>query len=189
VRRPTARRREATLTEEVSIRGAGREDAAGVLAVYAPIVRDTAISFEEEPPSVDEMAGRIAKSHLWLVAELDGEVAGYAYAGPFHARSAYRWSVEVSVYLGPEARGRGIGKRLLGVLLDRLREMGFVNAFGGVALPNDASVGLFESLGFERIAHWDKAGFKHDAWHDVDWWQLRLRDPTVPPPPLGGAAS
>lgn len=148
-------------------------------------MKDTTVSFEDEPPSTEEMAGRIEKSHLWLVADRGGEIAGYAYANAFHPRSAYRWSVEVSVYLEPGARGRGVGKHLLGVLLDRLREMGFVNAFGGVALPNDASVGLFESLGFERIAHWDKVGYKFGAWHDVDWWQLRLREPTVPPPSSG----
>jgi L-amino acid N-acyltransferase YncA len=166
------------------IREARPEDAVGVLEIYGPIVRETHISFEEESPSLEQISERIAESHLWLVAESGGEILGYAYAAPFHPRPAYRWSVEVSVYLRPEARGRGLGRQLLEGLLERLREMGFVNAFGGVALPNPASVRLFESLGFERIAHQEQVGFKLGSWYDVDWWQLRLRDPTVPPPPL-----
>jgi len=169
----------------MTIREATADDAPAVAAIYAPVVTDTVISFEEEPPSADEMAKRIAGSHLWLVAEDDGgQVVGYAYAAPFHPRAAYRWSVEVSVYLGPEARGRGIGKRLVSELVDRLREMGFVNAFGGTALPNPASERLLQSLGFEQVAVQKHVGFKFDAWHDVSWRQLRLREPTVPPPEL-----
>ena len=176
------------MTDPVSIRPAGPDDAAGVLAVYAPIVRETTISFEAEPPSVEEVAARIAASHVWLVAEAEREVVGYAYAAPFHPRDAYRWSAEVSIYLGPAARGRGIGKRLVGEVLDRLREMGFVNAFAGITLPNPASVRLFESFEFRKIAHWDQAGYKLGAWHDVAWWQLRLRPATVPPPALSTCA-
>src|SRR5687767_5749164 len=119
-----------------SIRPAGPEDAAAVLAIYAPIVRETAISFEDEPPSGAEMARRIEASHLWLVAEEGGTVAGYAYAGQFHPRHAYRWSTEISVYLAEDARGRGLGKRLVGELLERLKEMGYVNAFAGTTMPN-----------------------------------------------------
>jgi phosphinothricin acetyltransferase len=166
------------------IREATAEDAAAIAAIYAPMVTDTVISFEEEPPSPDEMAERIATSHLWLVAEQEGQVVGYAYASRFHPRAAYRWAVEVSIYLAPEAQGRGIGKRLLGTLLDRLKEMGFVHAFGGTTQPNPASEGLFESFGFKKIAHWDRVGFKFDDWHDVSWRQLTLQEPTVPPPDL-----
>ena len=166
------------------IREATPADAAAIAAIYAPMVTDTIISFEEEPPSAEEMAERIAASHVWLVAEEDGKVVGYAYAAPFHPRAAYRWAVEVSIYLAPEARGRGVGKDLLAPLLERLREMGFVQAFGGTALPNPASERLLESFGFKKIAHWERAGFKFDAWHDVSWRQLTLREPTVPPPDL-----
>jgi L-amino acid N-acyltransferase YncA len=172
------------MEREPSIREARPEDAAGVLGIYGPIVTETHISFEEEPPSLEEMSERIAGSHLWLVAEFEGGIVGYAYASQFHPRSAYRWSTEVSVYVSPEAREHGLGRRLLEALLDRLREMGFVNAFGGIALPNPASVRLLESLGFRKIAHWDRVGFKLGSWHDVVWWQLRLRDASIPPPPL-----
>ena len=154
----------------MTIREASGDDAAAVAAIYAPLVTDTVISFEEEPPSPEEMARRIAASHLWLVAEEDaGDLAGYAYAAPFHPRAAYRWSVEVSVYLADDARGRGVGKRLVTELVDRLRDMGFVNAFGGTALPNPASERLLESLGFEQVALQKDVGFKFDAWHDVSW--------------------
>jgi L-amino acid N-acyltransferase YncA len=168
----------------VTVRDAAAADAAAVAAIYAPLVTDTIISFEEEPPSATEMAERIAASQAWLVAEEDGEVVGYAYAARFHPRAAYRWSTEVSIYLVPAARGRGIGKRLLGELLERLKEMGFVNVFGGTSLPNAASERLLESFGFKKIAHWEHVGFKFDAWHDVSWRQLTLQEPTVPPPDL-----
>ena len=168
------------------IRAATPGDAEAIAAIYAPLVTDTIVSFEEEAPSAADMADRIAASHLWLVAEEDGEVVGYAYAAPFHPRAAYRWSVEASVYLAPSARGRGIGKQLVAELLERLKEMGFVNVFGGTALPNAASERLLESFGFKKIAHWEHAGFKFDAWHDVSWRQLTLQEPTVPPPELRG---
>ena len=156
---------------------------AAIRQIYAPIVKDSAISFEETPPSSEEIAERIAASLAWLVAVADGEVIGYAYASPFHERAAYRWSSEVSVYLAQAARGRGVGKALLASLLNRLTAMGFVNAFAGIALPNPASERLFESFGFEKIAHQREVGFKLGKWHDVGWWQLRLREPPVPPPP------
>ena len=166
------------------IRDARPSDAATIAAIYAPLVTDTIVSFEEEPPSADEMADRIAASHAWLVAEEDGAVVGYAYAARFHARAAYRWSAEASVYLAPEARGRGLGKTLVAELLERLKRMGFVNVFGGIALPNPASERLLDSFGFQKIAQWEHAGFKLDAWHDVSWRQLTLQEPTVPPPEL-----
>lgn len=166
------------------IRPATTADAAAILAIYAPFVTATAVSFEEEPPSVEDMVGRIEDSHLWLVSETDGTVDGYAYAGRFHPRSAYRWAVEVSVYLAASARGQGLGRALIGELIQRLRDMGFVSAFAGSTLPNDASTRLFESFGFEKIAHWSKVGYKLGAWHDVGWWQLHLREPGDSPPEL-----
>lgn len=166
----------------MTIRDATADDAAAIAAIYAPLVTDTIVSFEEDPPSAEEMADRIAASHVWLVAEDDGEVVGYAYGARFHPRAAYRWSTEASIYLAPEARGRGTGKRLVAELLVRLKAMGFVNVFGGTSLPNPASERLLESFGFKKVAHWEHVGFKLDAWHDVSWRQLTLQEPTVPPP-------
>lgn len=166
----------------MTIRDATADDAAAIAAIYAPLVTDSIVSFEEDPPSAEEMADRIAASHVWLVAEDDGEVVGYAYGARFHPRAAYRWSTEASIYLAPEARGRGTGKRLVAELLVRLKAMGFVNVFGGTSLPNPASERLLESFGFKKVAHWEHVGFKLDAWHDVSWRQLTLQEPTVPPP-------
>ncbi len=133
------------------IRQAAERDASGVLAIYEPIVRDTPISFEMEPPTEEEMAARIARSHEWLIFERDRHIIGYAYAAPLHPRAAYRWSVEVSIYLAQGARGSSLGRRLLLELLDSLSRRGFFNAFGGIALPNPVSVRLFESFGFEKV--------------------------------------
>lgn len=180
-------RRGSSSTEDgFPIRSATPDDAAGVLAIYAPIVTGTVVSFEETPPDEQEMRRRIAASHAWLVADDEAGVAGYAYAAPFHERAAYRWSVEVSVYLAERARGRGLGRSLVAELLAQLTARGFVNVFAGVALPNDASVALFESFGFVKIAHQRQAGFKMGAWHDVGWWQLELQGSPVPPPVIEG---
>ena len=172
------------MTGEVTIRNATPQDVDGIVAVYEPMVTETAISFEEAVPSPPEMRRRLDRSLVWLVAEEGGSVIGYAYAAPFHERSAYRWSAEVSIYLSEGARGRGIGRLLVDKVLARLRDAGFVNAFAGVALPNEPSVRLFESFGFVKIAHQRNVGFKLGRWHDVAWWQLELRPPAVPPPTL-----
>ena len=168
----------------MEIRTATAADASAVLDIYAPFVTDSAVSFEEDPPTVDEMADRIARSHVWLVAEDALGPCGYAYAARFHPRPAYRWSTEVSIYLSPRAQHRGAGKALLAELLERLEAGGFVNAFAGTTLPNPRSVALFEAFGFVKIAHQRKVGFKLGAWHDVGWWQLELQEPPTPPPSL-----
>jgi L-amino acid N-acyltransferase YncA len=170
------------------IRQAEDRDAAGVLAIYEPIVRGTPISFETQPPTEAEMAERIARSYEWLIAERDRHIIGYAYAGPFHHRAAYRWSVEISIYLAQDARGSGLGRKLLSELLDALSQRGFVNAFAGISLPNPVSIRLFESFGFEKVAHQRNVGFKLDRWHDVGWWQRQLRAPTNPPPDISPRA-
>lgn len=174
------------MIEETSVltRLASPGDAQDILDIYTPFVTDSATSFEEEPPSAQEMSERITGSHVWVVAEDAGRICGYAYATRFHPRAAYRWSVEVSIYLSSEVQGRGVGKLLLQDLLDRLVDRGFVNAFAGTTLPNARSIALFESFGFEKIAHQKNVGFKHAAWHDVGWWQLQLQEPTDPPPAL-----
>jgi L-amino acid N-acyltransferase YncA len=166
------------MAEPPRVRAATSDDATAIAAIYAPYVTGTATSFETDPPTAEAMAERIerhAPTHPWLVAE-STRVLGYAYAAPFHHRPAYAPSVEVSVYVADGARGRGIGKELLEALVRELRERGFVNALAGVALPNDASVRLFEWAGFEHVGTYEKIGLKLGAWHDVGWWQLRLSD-------------
>ncbi|GAA1841817.1 GNAT family N-acetyltransferase [Pseudonocardia ailaonensis] len=165
------------------IRLATPDDAAAVAAVYAPYVRDTAISFESEPPPEAEMRERIAgtlPAHPWLVADLDG-VRGYAYAGPHRSRAAYRWSVDVSVYTGPDVHRCGVGRALYTALLALLTEQGYAHAFAGVTLPNPPSVGFHEALGFEAVGVFRAVGYKFDRWRDVGWWQRPLVGPQASP--------
>jgi len=168
----------------VHVRSATPADAAATLAIYTPFVTDTVISFEETPPELMEWRGRIQRAMgrlPWLVLEIDGVVRGYAYAGLHRARAAYRWSVDVSVYLAPDARRQGHGRRLYAALFSRLRALGYINAFAGVTLPNPGSVGLHEAMGFEPVGVYPAVGYKHGAWHDVGWWSLRLQEPDAPP--------
>jgi phosphinothricin acetyltransferase len=169
---------------ETLIRAASARDAAACAAIYAPYVSDTAITFEAEPPSVEEMATRIAaasQSHAWLVCENQGRVAGYAYGAAFHGRAAYRWACEVSVYLEPGRRRTGAGRALYEALFSRLAARGYRMAIAGMTLPNDASVGLHRAMGFEPVGTYRRIGFKHGAWHDVAWTQRALATGEDPP--------
>ena len=161
------------------IRPATPADAEAIAAIYAPIVRETAISFEEEAPTVAQMAERIAAvvpALPYLVAARGSEVIGYAYASPHRQRSAYRFSVDVTVYVAGAARRSGTGRALYERLLRELRARGLHRAYAGIALPNAGSVGLHEALGFRHIGTYHEVGFKFGRWHDVGWWE---RDLTV----------
>ncbi len=166
-------------SDTVHIRAVREEDARAIQAIYAPIVSETAISFEDEPPSVDEMANRIAtitRSYPYLVAEQAGRVTGYAYASPHRSRAAYRTSVDVSAYVEAGSRGNGIGRTLYLNLIKKLQDSKYHAAFAGIALPNAASVGLHESVGFHQIGVYREVGFKFGKWHDVGWWQRLIGD-------------
>lgn len=172
-------------------------DAAACAAIYAPSVEGSVTSFEERAPDAAELASRIASvsaTHPWLVAEEGGEVVGYAYACPFQGRPAYRWSASVSVYVAADRHGQGLGRALYAELFARLRRQGFHMACAGITLPNAASVGLHEGLGFELVGVNRQVGWKHGAWRDVGWWQLELTPapagkPPEPLPPEPGAAA
>jgi L-amino acid N-acyltransferase YncA len=172
------------------IRHAEPADAAAVQAIYAPLVRDTAISFELEPPGVDEMRARIVATAAplpWLVGvDATGAVNGYAYAGRHRERAAYQWSVDVSAYVRADCRGQGVGTALYGRLFELLVDAGYCQAFAGIALPNAASVALHESLGFQAIGVYRNVGFKHGRWRDVGWWQKELQRPDAPASPRAG---
>ena len=160
-----------------SIRPAESGDAGGIAAIYAPIVRDTPISFELDPPDADEMRRRIERTGArtpWLVCTTGAALVGYAYATGHRERAAYRWSVDVSVYVHEAARGRGVGTGLYEALLGILRVQGFHRVYAGITLPNAASVGLHESVGFRPVGVYRAVGFKCGAWHDVGWWERAL---------------
>jgi L-amino acid N-acyltransferase YncA len=159
-------------------------DAAACAAIYAPAIEASPISFEEAPPDAAEMADRIARTqatHPWLVAEVDGEVAGYAYGCPHRSRAAYRWAVDVAVYVAEGHRRRGLGRALYEELIERLRRQRFQIACAGITLPNDASVRLHERLGFVLVGIYRRIGWKSGAWQDVGWWQLELFPPAERP--------
>ena len=160
------------------IRPAIATDAAAIAAIYNHYIAGTTISFEEQPVGAGEMARRIADVTArlpWLVFEQDGEVLGYAYATPWRVRSAYRHSVETSVYVSHAHPRRGIGSRLYAALLQQLRERDLQVAIGGIAQPNAASVALHEAMGFRKVAHFSRVGWKFERWIDVGYWELQLR--------------
>ena len=161
-----------------TIRLATPDDASGILAVYAPYVRDTAISFETIVPSVGEFAARIAeigKTYPYLAAVSQGESIGYTYASRHRPRDAYRYNVELSIYLKPDFHGKGVAQRLYNCLFDILTEQGFVNAYVGVTVPNGQSIRFHEKEGFTPIGVFQKTGWKFDRWHDVAWLGKSLR--------------
>ncbi len=168
-------------------------DAAACAVVYAPSVTEGVASLEERAPEPPELADRIrimSRDFPWLVAEIDDQVAGYAYASRHHERASYRWSADVTVYVGAAHQRRGVGRRLYRPLLELLTRQGFYEACAGITLPNEASVRLHESLGFGAIGVYRNIGFKLGSWRSVGWWQLTLRPhdpdraPAEPGPPL-----
>ncbi len=169
-----------------TIRIADPADAREVADIYGPIVASTAISFETEVPSERETRDRIAAALAlapWLVCCEGEHVLGYAYASRHRERAAYRWCVDVSVYVRDVARRAGVGRAVYGSLFALLRLQGFHAAHAGIVLPNDASVRLHESLGFRPVGVYPRVGYKLGRWHDVGWWQLELRDRVAEPAP------
>ena len=169
------------------IRLARPADAADIHQVYAPIVSDTHISFERSVPSVAEIAARISKTlaqYPWLVCEIGGRLAGYAYASAFRARYAYLWTTETTVYVHPDFQRRGVSRALYHSLAAILRAQGYCNTVGVIALPNQASVRAHEAVGFRKIGVFENVGFKAGNWRHTGWWQLALRPmPEEPMPP------
>ena len=160
-----------------SLRLARATDAPAVLSIYGPIVERTAISFELEPPRLDEMARRIERGSTWpFLASTDGSrLLGYAYAVAFRDRPAYRFTVESTVYVAEEARRRGVARALYASLIACLDLLGYARVIAGITLPNPASVALHEALGFRPCALLERVGYKLGRWHDVGYWALPLR--------------
>jgi L-amino acid N-acyltransferase YncA len=164
-------------------------DIPAILEIYNYYVCHTAISFETEVPDLTAFTERfnnIAACYPFLVYKENGEILGYAYGGKHRQRQAYKWSVDVTIYLDKDARGRGIGKLLYSNLFDLLKKQGFYTAYAGITLPNEQSVGIHEHFGFKKVAHYNKVGYKRDQWWDVGWWELELNTKRneVPEDPL-----
>jgi phosphinothricin acetyltransferase len=160
------------------LRPATLADAAAIAEIYNHYVLHTIITFEEEAVTAAEMAQRITEvtgaGLPWFVWEEAGRVLGYAYAGKWKSRCAYRYAVESSIYLSKDATGRGLGTKLYVALIDALRAKGIHSIIGGIALPNPASVGISEKLGFQKIGHFKEVGWKFEQWIDVGYWELIL---------------
>ena len=161
----------------MKIRTVKKEDAPALQAIYAPYVRETAITFEYEVPSVEEFQVRIEKTLTrfpYLVVEEKGQILGYAYASSYYDRSAYDWTVELSVYLHSDARGKGLGSLLYDQLEQALKEQGYLRFLACIALPNEASIRLHKKRGYQPVAHFPKVGYKFGQWHDIVWLQKNI---------------
>jgi phosphinothricin acetyltransferase len=170
----------------VEIRTATTEDAKSILDIYSPSILNTAISFETEIPSIEEIQKRIEKcleKFPWIVCAIDKKIAGYVYASKHRDRDAYQWTCESSVYIHNDFKGKGIGKNLYACLFAILKLQGLRNVYAGITLPNNPSVQLHERCGFEHFVTYDKVGYKFYNWHDVGWWKLQLNDYDLEPPP------
>jgi L-amino acid N-acyltransferase YncA len=172
---------------KTAIRLATARDCEQIAAIYAPYVRDTAISFELEPPSADEMRTRVAnvlQFMPWLVCDRGGEILGYAYGDQFRARAAYQWSASVSVYVDSRAHRGGVGRGLYTSLFAILKWQGLHNLYAGITLPDvGGSVGFHRSFGFRQIGLEESVGYKLGAWHHVSMWHLLLQPLSADPQP------
>jgi phosphinothricin acetyltransferase len=169
---------------ELAIRLARESDAPEILKIYEPYVLGTVITFEYDVPSVQEFAARIRHTlerFPYLVAVLDGEIVGYAYASPFKTRAAYDWAVETSIYVKTELRGRGVGARLYRALEQELGRMNILNLNACIGYPNPESIGFHEKFGYKIVGHFTQCGFKLGAWHDMVWMEKFIGEHSVPP--------
>ena len=166
------------------IRTATAGDAPQIAAIYRPFCEDSCVSFEIQAPGPAEIASRIAevtRKLPWLVDESAGTIRGYAYASPHRQRAAYRWAVEVTVYVHADERGKGVGRALYTELFERLRMQGLFKAYAGILVPNEASQAFHESMGFTLVGIYRRIGYKLGSWRDVGWWQLSLQPETDAP--------
>jgi phosphinothricin acetyltransferase len=168
-----------------ALRLATPSDAKSILDIYAPYIRNTSLTFETEVPTEKAFAERIEKylgKWPWLVCEINGVVAGYAYSSLYRERTAYQWSVECSVYIHDDFQKAGIAKALYTSLFEILKKQGYNNVYAVINLPNDKSVAFHEKCGFEYFATYEKVGYKLGQWKNVGWWRLILNEFGDDPP-------
>ncbi|RPH95662.1 N-acetyltransferase family protein [candidate division KSB1 bacterium] len=170
----------------IRVRLARDSDTEAMLEIYLPLVKNAYCTLEFTPPSVSDFYNRIAtgiETAPWLVCEIGGKIAGYAYAQRFRPRAGYQWATEVSVYVHPDFRRRNVAMGLYTALFDCLRAQGFFTALAVIVLPNPPSVALHEKLGFTAIGVQHDIGYKNSHWRDVGWWELSLRRRMESPAP------
>ncbi len=174
--------------DEYIYRVARTEDADQILAIYSPYIENTSYTFEADIPSVGEFAERIGhylENWPWLVCEVGGMIAGYAYASRYRERTGYQWCAECSIYIHDNFRQQGIGRQLYNQLIAILKQQGFRNLYAVINTPNDASVSFHESCGFQFFAMYENVGWKLGKWKNVGWWRLILNEyDDVPSPPI-----
>ena len=164
------------------IRYANFADARAIAAIYAHYVHKTAITFVAEAPTTADFVSRISDPRYpFLVAELNDRVVGFAYASMFRTKAAYRWDVEISIYLAPGIEGQGIGSELMAALLESVEKQGYLNAYSCITMPNDRSGNLHKKFGFEELGCFPNSGYKMGAWHDVIWMGKNLCTPEGDP--------
>jgi len=172
----------------LEVRLADIQDSQQILNIYSPSILTASISFETEVPSIQEMQNRIEtilQKFPWIVCEVDGKIAGYAYASKHREREAYQWSCECTIYMHDDFKRKGIGKELYQLLFEILKWQGFRNIYAGITLPNEASITVHEKCGFRHFATYENIGYKFGKWHSVGWWKLQINDYDLKPsPPL-----
>jgi phosphinothricin acetyltransferase len=167
-----------------TIRIAKQDDTASVLSIYAPYIQKTSFTFETEVPSIQEFQERInlyLNSWPWIVCDINGETAGYAYATKHRERTAYQWCAESSVYVHDDFLRNGVAKALYSALIEILKLQGYRNLYAVINLPNDKSVAFHEHIGFTYFATYENVGYKLGKWKNVGWWQLQLNEYTTEP--------
>ncbi|MHC4992795.1 MAG: GNAT family N-acetyltransferase [Planctomycetota bacterium] len=176
-------------TKEFMVRLAREDDLVEIVAISNRAAEQTPANFAVEPESLESWQSQwrlTSRTHPWLVAaDHDDSLLGFAKASRHRQRGAYHWTAEISVYVEPGHHGRGIGRALYDRLIDMLRRQGYHTLLAGIALPNDASVRLHESVGFRHVGTYRQVGRKFGRWHDVGYWQLMLRDASDPPGEIG----
>lgn len=173
------------MNKQISLRPATPTDAPKLLEIYAPYVTDSVITFEQELPDLQEFKSRIKNTLTafpYYVALVDGEIAGYAYASSFRSRTSYDWTAETTVYIHEDYHGFGLGKRLYTALEETLKSQGIVTMIACIAHPNPPSTLFHQAMGFSKVGHFTKCGYKMGQWIDVVWMEKYIQEtyPKIP---------